>query len=120
MSDVAAEIKVGDTSPDFNLKDQDQKDVKLSDYRGKKTDWGGHGHQVFRVGEDEDVRLGSVLIDRKSPVGLPRDGRERQRPTEAERSVSAAGIVRARVRAEIRTPGARGQSYQHRGRTGHG
>ncbi len=37
MSDVAAEIKVGDTAPDFNLKDQDQKDVKLSDYRGKKN-----------------------------------------------------------------------------------
>ena len=27
MSDVAAEIKVGDTAPDFNLKDQDQVDV---------------------------------------------------------------------------------------------
>jgi len=37
MSDVAPEIKVGDTAPDFNLKDQDQKDVKLSDYRGKKN-----------------------------------------------------------------------------------
>src|SRR5437588_1247494 len=37
MSDVAAEIKVGDVAPDFNLKDQDQKDVKLSDYRGKKN-----------------------------------------------------------------------------------
>ena len=37
MSDVAAEIKVGDTAPDFNLKDQDQKDVKLSDFRGKKS-----------------------------------------------------------------------------------
>jgi len=37
MSDVAAEIKVGDTAPDFNLKDQDQKDVKLSDFRGKKN-----------------------------------------------------------------------------------
>ena len=37
MSDVAAEIKVGDTAPDFNLKDQDQKDVKLSDYRGKQN-----------------------------------------------------------------------------------
>ncbi len=37
MSDVAAEIKVGDTAPDFNLKDQDQKDVKLSEYRGKKN-----------------------------------------------------------------------------------
>ena len=36
-TDVAPEIKVGDTAPDFTLKDQDQKDVKLSDYRGKKN-----------------------------------------------------------------------------------
>ncbi len=36
-TDVAAEIKVGDTAPDFTLKDQDQKDVKLSDFRGKKS-----------------------------------------------------------------------------------
>jgi peroxiredoxin len=36
-TDVAQEIKVGDTAPDFTLKDQDQKDVKLSDYRGKKN-----------------------------------------------------------------------------------
>jgi len=33
---VATEIKVGDPAPDFTLKDQDQKDVKLSDFRGKK------------------------------------------------------------------------------------
>ena len=36
-SDIAAEIKVGDTAPDFTLKDQDQKDVKLSDFQGKKN-----------------------------------------------------------------------------------
>ena len=36
MSDVAAEIKVGDTAPDFTLKDQDQKDVKLSEYQGEE------------------------------------------------------------------------------------
>ncbi len=36
-TDVAPEIKVGDNAPDFTLKDQDQKDVKLSDYRGKKN-----------------------------------------------------------------------------------
>jgi len=35
--EVASEIKVGDTAPDFTLKDQDQKDVKLSDFRGKKN-----------------------------------------------------------------------------------
>ncbi|MFQ5991306.1 MAG: redoxin domain-containing protein [Nitrospiraceae bacterium] len=36
-SDVASEIKAGDTAPDFTLKDQDQQDVKLSDFRGKKN-----------------------------------------------------------------------------------
>jgi len=35
--DVAPEIKVGDAAPEFTLKDQDQKEVKLSDYRGKKN-----------------------------------------------------------------------------------
>ena len=37
MSDVAAEITVGSEAPDFTLKDQDQNDIKLSDYRGKKN-----------------------------------------------------------------------------------
>jgi peroxiredoxin len=37
MSDVAAEIKAGDVAPDFTLKDQDQNDIKLSDYQGKKN-----------------------------------------------------------------------------------
>jgi peroxiredoxin len=37
MGDVAPEIKVGDSAPDFTLKDQDQKDVKLSDFKGKKN-----------------------------------------------------------------------------------
>ncbi|GJL51125.1 redoxin domain-containing protein [Candidatus Nitrospira salsa] len=36
MSDVAAEVKVGDQAPDFTMKDQDQNDVKLSDFKGKK------------------------------------------------------------------------------------
>jgi len=36
MSDVAAEVKVGDQAPDFTMKDQDQNDVKLSDFQGKK------------------------------------------------------------------------------------
>jgi len=37
MSDVKPEIKVGDTAPDFTLKDQDQKEVKLSEFKGKKN-----------------------------------------------------------------------------------
>src|SRR5437879_10089294 len=34
---VAPEIKVGDIAPDFTLKDQDQKEVSLSSFRGKKN-----------------------------------------------------------------------------------
>ena len=30
-------LKVGDMAPDFTLKDQDRKDVKLSDFRGKQN-----------------------------------------------------------------------------------
>lgn len=32
-----SEIEVGKTAPDFTLKDQDQKEVKLSDFKGKKN-----------------------------------------------------------------------------------
>lgn len=34
---MAEEIAVGANAPDFNLKNQDQKDVKLSDYKGRKN-----------------------------------------------------------------------------------
>lgn len=37
MSDVAQEIAVGDVAPDFTLKDQDQKDVTLSSFKGQKN-----------------------------------------------------------------------------------
>jgi|HubBroStandDraft_5_1064220.scaffolds.fasta_scaffold352747_2 peroxiredoxin len=30
-------LKVGDVAPDFTLKDNNNKDVKLSDFRGKKN-----------------------------------------------------------------------------------
>nr|WP_143184888.1 redoxin domain-containing protein [Rubritalea squalenifaciens] len=32
----AGEVKVGEVAPDFELKNQDGKVVKLSDYKGKK------------------------------------------------------------------------------------
>ena len=35
--EAANEIKVGDTAPDFTLKDQDQKDWTLGSLRGKKN-----------------------------------------------------------------------------------
>ena len=34
---MSEEIAVGTNAPDFNLKDQNQKDVKLSDFKGKKN-----------------------------------------------------------------------------------
>ena len=39
-------IAVGQPAPEFSLKDQDQKDVKLSDYRGKKC---GHDFLSARL-----------------------------------------------------------------------
>jgi cytochrome oxidase Cu insertion factor (SCO1/SenC/PrrC family) len=30
-------VKVGDTAPDFTMRDQNGKEVKLSDFRGKKN-----------------------------------------------------------------------------------
>lgn len=30
-------VKVGDTAPDFTLRDQNRKEVQLSDFRGKKN-----------------------------------------------------------------------------------
>jgi thioredoxin-dependent peroxiredoxin len=30
-------LKTGDTAPDFNLMDQDGKNVKLADFKGKKV-----------------------------------------------------------------------------------
>jgi len=32
-----SEVQVGQTAPDFTLKDQDQKDVKLGDFKGNKN-----------------------------------------------------------------------------------
>jgi peroxiredoxin len=34
---MTADIKVGDKAPDFTLKDQDQKEVKLSGFQGRKN-----------------------------------------------------------------------------------
>jgi mycoredoxin-dependent peroxiredoxin len=34
---IGMALSVGTAAPDFSLKDQNQKDVKLSDYRGKKN-----------------------------------------------------------------------------------
>jgi peroxiredoxin len=37
VAQAAPEVKVGDSAPDFTLKDQDQKDWTLSSFRGKKN-----------------------------------------------------------------------------------
>ncbi len=34
---ASTHLKVGDTAPDFILRDQDNRPVKLSDFRGKKN-----------------------------------------------------------------------------------
>ena len=37
FSNTQVELKVGETAPDFSLKDQDGNIQKLSDYRGKRV-----------------------------------------------------------------------------------
>ncbi|MBI4464262.1 MAG: redoxin domain-containing protein [Acidobacteria bacterium] len=36
-AELMSKVKVGDSAPDFTLPDQDNKPVKLSDFRGKKN-----------------------------------------------------------------------------------
>ena len=36
-AEIVAKVKVGDVAPDFTLPDQNNKPVKLSDFRGKKN-----------------------------------------------------------------------------------
>ena len=36
-ADLTTKVKVGDAAPDFTLPDQNNKPVKLSDFRGKKN-----------------------------------------------------------------------------------
>jgi cytochrome oxidase Cu insertion factor (SCO1/SenC/PrrC family) len=36
-AEIVSKVKVGDMAPDFTLNDQNNKPVKLSDFRGKKN-----------------------------------------------------------------------------------
>ena len=36
-SEIVSNVKVGQAAPDFTLNDQNNKPVKLSDYKGKKS-----------------------------------------------------------------------------------
>src|ERR671925_721348 len=48
------------------------------------------GHQVFGVGQDEDVRFIIILIARQAFISLPGDHRDRQMPAETEWAVASA------------------------------
>src|SRR6266516_2124191 len=54
---------------------------------------GGDRHQIFRAGEDEDIRLLLVAIERQALIGLPGDGWERESPAQAEGTVAGPGVV---------------------------
>ena len=112
MSDVAAEIKVGDTAPDFNLKDQDQKDVKLSDYRGKKnvvlafhplaftpvcaTQMSGYESSLPRLEGSDAVVLG-ISIDSTAPELTTHV----TKLAVAAGAVAQAGVTAGQLRVEV-------------------
>src|SRR5262249_50776741 len=49
-----------------------------------------NGNEVFCAREDKDIGFGGVVVLRQPFVGLARDRRQRQRPTEAKRPVAGA------------------------------
>lgn len=64
-----------------------------------------HRYQVFRAGENEDVRLLPVTVLRQTLVGFVGDRGEREVPAKTERAVASAGVVGERgLRAEAGAP----------------
>ena len=58
--------------------------------------------------------LGMLDYRRQALIGLPRDGRERQAPAEAEGTVAGTGVVGEReLRAESGSAGADGDGHRH-------
>jgi len=76
-------------------------------------------HQILAAGQEIDVGFFPVTIFRQSFIGLPCDGRSRQRPAETEGTVARAGIVgEGELRTEAGTAGAGGQGHHHGARAG--
>jgi len=50
-------------------------------------------HQVFRAGQQECVAVNVVQVAGQAPVCLAGDGRQRKRPSHAERPISSAGVI---------------------------
>ena len=73
--------------------------------------------EIFHIGEDEDIRFLGVPILGKPLVRLAGDGRRRKSPSQSERTITGAGVVRQR---QSRTEAARrgGDGQRHRRRAG--
>src|SRR4029453_18027158 len=53
-----------------------------------------HRHQIFRAGEQEDIRFFRILVLGQSLIRLAGDGRKRERPTKAEGAIARARVIR--------------------------
>ena len=77
------------------------------------------GYQVFRAGQDEDVRLVAVTVEREPFVGLAGDRWQAQAPAEPERSVAGAGVVgELEAGCKAGPSGAHGERDRHGGGAG--
>src|SRR5262245_7258162 len=80
-----------------------------------------HGNEVFRTGQDEDVRVHSIQVWREPLVGLASDRRKRKAPAETERTVARARVVgQLELWAEPSTSRAGGDRNRHRASSGDG
>jgi len=73
------------------------------------------GHQVLGAGQDEHVRLDGVLVPRQPLVGLAGNRGKGKAPSDAERTIAGARVIRQReLRSESRTARAGGDRHRHR------
>ena len=78
------------------------------------------GNQVFGAGENEDVGIGAAGVLRNALVGLARDRRQAEAPSEAERTVAGGGVVSQRqCRSEAGTARTDSDRDRHRAAASH-
>src|SRR6266542_6965955 len=78
------------------------------------------GHKVFDPGQNEDVGLIRIAVERQHLLSLPGDRRDGEAPTEPEGTIAGPGVVfQQELRAGLRTTETRGNRYGQCARAGY-